>query len=181
MKIIGVDLHTRQQSIAMLDDQTGELVEKELQHEGEQVREFYSGSAQAGAGGSGSHGLDARGFCGYSKSWPSSFASVIPRRSGRPNRASKKTTAAMRVCCSRCWRKIAFPRFGCLLVSNAICRFFCGIAISLCASAPAYSSACKRWHSVTGCAVATPCGPEEANTPCGLCRWLLMPASSATP
>lgn len=43
MRIIGVDLHTRQQSIAMLDDQTGELVEKELQHEGEQVREFYSG------------------------------------------------------------------------------------------------------------------------------------------
>ena len=42
MKIIGVDLHTRQQTIAMLDDQTGELVEKELQHEGEQVREFYS-------------------------------------------------------------------------------------------------------------------------------------------
>lgn len=43
MRIIGVDLHTRQQSIAMLDDQTGELVERELQHEGEQVREFYSG------------------------------------------------------------------------------------------------------------------------------------------
>jgi len=42
MKIIGVDLHTRQQTIAMLDDQTGELLEKELQHEGEQVREFYS-------------------------------------------------------------------------------------------------------------------------------------------
>ena len=42
MKIIGVDLHTRQQTIAMLDDQTGELVEKQLSHEGEQVREFYS-------------------------------------------------------------------------------------------------------------------------------------------
>ena len=42
MKIIGVDLHTRQQTIAMLDDQTGELVEKELNHEGEKVREFYS-------------------------------------------------------------------------------------------------------------------------------------------
>lgn len=42
MKIIGVDLHTRQQTIAMLDDRTGELVEKELSHEGDQVREFYS-------------------------------------------------------------------------------------------------------------------------------------------
>ena len=42
MKIIGVDLHTRQQTIAMLDDQTGELVEKELSHEDDRVREFYS-------------------------------------------------------------------------------------------------------------------------------------------
>jgi len=46
MKIIGVDLHTRQQSIAMLDDQTGELVEKELPHEGDQVRNFYAGLAK---------------------------------------------------------------------------------------------------------------------------------------
>lgn len=46
MKIIGVDLHTRQQTIAMLDDQTGEVVEKELSHEGEQVREFYSALPQ---------------------------------------------------------------------------------------------------------------------------------------
>src|SRR5215475_1124578 len=42
MKIIGVDLHTRQQTIAMLDDQTGELTERELSHEGDEVREFYS-------------------------------------------------------------------------------------------------------------------------------------------
>jgi len=37
MRIIGCDLHTRQQAIAMLDDQTGELVEKQLNHEGEGV------------------------------------------------------------------------------------------------------------------------------------------------
>jgi transposase len=42
MRIIGVDLHTRQQSLAMLDTETGELVEKILEHEGEKVKEFYS-------------------------------------------------------------------------------------------------------------------------------------------
>jgi len=42
MKIIGVDLHTRQQTIAMLDDRTGELVERELSHDGEEVRDFYA-------------------------------------------------------------------------------------------------------------------------------------------
>jgi len=42
MKIIGVDLHARQQTIAMLDTDTGEVVEKTLDHEGEKVREFYA-------------------------------------------------------------------------------------------------------------------------------------------
>lgn len=42
MQIIGVDLHARQQTIAMLDSETGELVEKTLAHEGEKVREFYA-------------------------------------------------------------------------------------------------------------------------------------------
>jgi transposase len=42
MRIIGVDLHTRQQTIAMLDPETGASVEKTLKHEGETVREFYS-------------------------------------------------------------------------------------------------------------------------------------------
>ena len=42
MKIIGVDLHARQQTIAMLDTETGELVEKTLEHQGDEVRKFYS-------------------------------------------------------------------------------------------------------------------------------------------
>ena len=45
MQIIGVDLHTRQQTIAMLDTETGEVTEKELKHEGETVREFYAALA----------------------------------------------------------------------------------------------------------------------------------------
>ena len=42
MQIIGVDLHARQQAIARLDTDTGELSEKTLKHEVEVVREFYS-------------------------------------------------------------------------------------------------------------------------------------------
>ena len=42
MRIIGFDLHARQQTIAMLDSDTGELEEKTLEHEGDIVREFYS-------------------------------------------------------------------------------------------------------------------------------------------
>ena len=42
MRIIGCDLHARQQTIAMLDSETGELEEKTLEHEADTVREFYS-------------------------------------------------------------------------------------------------------------------------------------------
>src|SRR5260370_36979521 len=42
MQIIGVDLHTRQQTIAMLDTETGELIEKTLKHDGDEGRKFYS-------------------------------------------------------------------------------------------------------------------------------------------
>jgi hypothetical protein len=42
MRIIGCDLHARQQTLAMLDTDTGEVVNRTLPHEGESVREFYS-------------------------------------------------------------------------------------------------------------------------------------------
>jgi transposase len=42
MRLIGCDLHASQQSIAILDRDTGEIVEKTLKHEGEAVREFYA-------------------------------------------------------------------------------------------------------------------------------------------
>ncbi len=42
MKIVGCDLHARQQSIAMLDTESGEFVEKKLLHEGSAVRDFYA-------------------------------------------------------------------------------------------------------------------------------------------
>ena len=43
MKIIGCDLHAAQQTIAMLDRETGEVVEKTLKHEAGTVRDFYAG------------------------------------------------------------------------------------------------------------------------------------------
>lgn len=42
MRIIGCDLHTRQQSIAMFDSETKEVHETTLFHEGDAVRRFYS-------------------------------------------------------------------------------------------------------------------------------------------
>src|ERR1700724_2975007 len=41
MKIVGCDLHAKQQTIAMVDTETGEFTEKTLSHEGNEVRESY--------------------------------------------------------------------------------------------------------------------------------------------
>jgi transposase len=43
MRIVGCDLHASQQTIAMLDRETGEIVKRTLKHEAETVREFYAG------------------------------------------------------------------------------------------------------------------------------------------
>ena len=43
MRIIGCDLHASQQTIAMLDRESGEVVERTLKHDGNTIREFYAG------------------------------------------------------------------------------------------------------------------------------------------
>jgi transposase len=43
MKIVGCDLHAKQQTIAMVDTDTGEFIERTLSQEGSAVREFYGG------------------------------------------------------------------------------------------------------------------------------------------
>jgi hypothetical protein len=42
MKIVGCDLHTRYQQVAILDQGTGELVERRLEHESGEARGFYA-------------------------------------------------------------------------------------------------------------------------------------------
>ena len=41
MKIIGCDFHTRYQQIAMMDEATGELIERRLDHQSGEAEEFY--------------------------------------------------------------------------------------------------------------------------------------------
>jgi hypothetical protein len=42
MKIVGCDLHTRYQQIAMLDQESGEWIERRLEHENGEARAFYA-------------------------------------------------------------------------------------------------------------------------------------------
>lgn len=47
MMIIGCDFHSRMQQIAMLDTETGEVVEKRLEHENGEAKRFYEGLKEA--------------------------------------------------------------------------------------------------------------------------------------
>jgi transposase len=42
MKIVGCDLHTRYQQIAMLDNETGELMERRREHANGESKQFYA-------------------------------------------------------------------------------------------------------------------------------------------
>ena len=50
MIIVGCDLHTRYQQIALLDRATGELVERRLEHESGEARAFYAGKEKSSSG-----------------------------------------------------------------------------------------------------------------------------------
>jgi len=50
MLIIGCDFHTRFQQIAMLDRETGEVIERRLEHEGGEAQAFYAGLSRARVG-----------------------------------------------------------------------------------------------------------------------------------
>jgi transposase len=42
MTLVGVDLHSREQSVAVLDTTTGEVEERRIRHDGEDVERFYA-------------------------------------------------------------------------------------------------------------------------------------------
>ena len=51
MIIIGCDLHTRFEQIAMVDTETGEVMTKRLEHESGEARKFYEGLKEPALGG----------------------------------------------------------------------------------------------------------------------------------
>jgi hypothetical protein len=73
MRIIGCDLHAAQQTIAMLDRDTGEVVERTLPHEGEAVREFYASIPRPAV-----VGIEATGSMAWFLLSPTTPTPVIP-------------------------------------------------------------------------------------------------------
>ncbi len=57
MSIIGCDLHSRYQVIAMLETETGEVITRRLEHEGGEAKGFYAGLGKAAR-----IGIEATGY-----------------------------------------------------------------------------------------------------------------------
>src|SRR5256714_11316369 len=173
MRIIGVDLHARQQTVAALDTDSGEVMETTLQHspqDQEEVRSFYAALPRPAL-----VGLEASGsmqwFLGLLDELGWNIRWAIPPKFARRSRANRNTIAATRLCCYVCYAKIASQRSGCLRRSNAISAVCCCIATSWCACAWAWRTCCKRSRSTTACDLVRPCGACEANSSWRSCRW----------
>ena len=127
MKIIGCDLHAAQQTIAMLDRETGEVVEKTLKHEAGTVREFYAAlpaPVMVGLEATGSMGwflqlLDELEIT-YRVGHPATIRKAEPRK--------QKHDRLMRRCCCGCWPKIGFRRSGSPRQNCGICGH-CGCTV----------------------------------------------------
>ena len=95
MRIIGCDLHARQQTVAMLDTATGEVVKMTLKHEGNSVREFYSKLPRPVR-----VGIEATGsmqwFVTSWKNWGSNVGLVIRQRFEQPSHGSRNMIGEMR-------------------------------------------------------------------------------------
>src|SRR6202453_1964647 len=97
MRIIGCDLHARQQTLAMLDTATGEIVNQTLTDEGESVREFYSklpGPVRVGIEATGS----MKWFLLLMEELGIDCQVAIRRRFERPNPADRSTIGEMPSC-----------------------------------------------------------------------------------
>ncbi len=176
MKIIGRDLHARQQTIAMLDTDTGELEEKTLGHEGETVREFYSALR-----GPILVGIEATG----SMQW---FLELMEElgiecRVGHPAKIRKAETRKQkhdRRDARLLLTLLAEHRFPTIWALERAAR---SAHVATSPSSVGYacdlecSTRCNRWHSTMVSGEAAPYGAKWARTNSGRCLSLLTPAS----
>ena len=87
MKIVGCDLHAKQQTIAMVDTDTGEFIERTLSHKGDAVRQFYAAlegrvimGIEATGGNCCRRRLDRKIWVGFSGASQYGSAQSSPRR-----------------------------------------------------------------------------------------------------
>jgi transposase len=129
MRMIGCDFHAAQQTIAMLDRETGEIVERKLTHDGTTVRDFYAGlppPVVVGMEATGSRG----GFLRLMEELGITCQVGDPAKIRQGETRRQSTIGETRDSCWTCCRAIAFRRSGCRRWNSGICARCYGTAIS---------------------------------------------------
>jgi len=122
MRIMGCDLHSRQQTLAMLDTTTGEVEKTTLKHEGNNVPEFYSTLLRQVR-----VGIEAT----RSMLWlVNLMEEVIRQRFEPPSQGSRNMIGEMPTYFCHCWQKSVFRRSGYLRKNSLTCGPYYGTAIS---------------------------------------------------
>jgi len=160
----------------MLDTDSGELVEKTLQHDGEELRKFYSQLPHpvlVGIEATGSMQwflelMEELGIeCGVGD--PAEIRAAEPRKQKYDRRDAQLLL--------KLFSENRFPTIWMPSTECAICARCCATVINGCACDPESSTPCNRWHSITVSGGNTRYGTKRASMHCGRCLWLLMPAS----
>jgi hypothetical protein len=165
---------THAPTLAILDTETGEVVEKTLMHEGSKVREFYSAlprPVRVGIEATGAmqwfvnlmEGLGIE----YEVGHPAKIRAAEPRKQKQDRRDADLILKLL--------VETAFRRSGCLRRNCAICGPCYGIVISGYACARESRMRCRPlpWRTVYD--EAPRCGAKQANTRSRRCRWRHIP------
>jgi hypothetical protein len=97
MTLVGCDLHTRKQQVAVLDTETGEMYERQLSHAGDAVEQFYRALP-----GPVTVGIESTGYALWfhelmqRSAWATRCSWARPRRFARWSCARRRPTAATR-------------------------------------------------------------------------------------
>ena len=143
MMIIGCDFHTRYQQIAMMDEATGELTERRLDHESGEADAFYrnvQGPVRVGIEATG----PIAGSSGCLRNSVTNFGSEMLQRFAPAKCASRRpmnaTLCSFSIYCSQnVFRGSGFPRR-----TNATCGSCFGTVTSWFACARCWATSCTR-------------------------------------
>jgi len=127
MTIIGVDFHSRFQQIAMLDTDSGEVVERRLDHSNGEVPNFYSGLPKPVL-----VGMEATGYAQWFERMLAKLGHKLWVGDAAKIRAAmvrkQKRTRGMLSIFLTYWSRIDSRRFGFHRRRSEICDNCCGIA-----------------------------------------------------
>jgi hypothetical protein len=112
MQIIGCDFHPRYQQVAALDQATGELVERRLEHEGTAVGEFYRALPRPSR-----VGIEATGYTQWFERLVMELGHELWVGDAAQIRASvvrrRRRTRGTHSICWSCWLQGGFHGSGC--------------------------------------------------------------------